>query len=480
VQKAISKYGLAAHLALLAVAPLFLFPFCGAVWTARVLLWLSFLAFVWTLVEPSRRQGEMLHDARFRVFLSVFRDPLFWFSLFLSLVAFVRWLNGGVAMAYDAENAVWSLRAPALAFLPGSVSGSGYLPFAATLAATVLMQGCRHALGRSARGAFLFIASFLAGVASVSAIVAAACGHAGVLAAAACTTSDATFVGNAFGLHLAGAMVALVVSFERKWKSAMPLLIVAIGGCGAGLYSFAPDYVIAVYALATVLALGLSLMYAGRKVGGLVVPKCLAILLISAAAGVLFAMWVVPASVREARFAFLSQEGASFLPDGFIAARDSLSAIAASVWKEHPWLGTGLGSFALDIRFNATPDDWALFPSSQAGALNGWWQMLAERGIAGVILFASPLLFLAWTYVLRAYEAVRKAVASRRPAELMALHAACWIGPLAIAATAACGFIDHSFWRPETMMAVAAMFALSGSALPAVAKKTDEESETEK
>jgi hypothetical protein len=31
VQKAISKYGLAAHLALLAVAPLFLFPFCGDV-----------------------------------------------------------------------------------------------------------------------------------------------------------------------------------------------------------------------------------------------------------------------------------------------------------------------------------------------------------------------------------------------------------------------------------------------------------------
>ena len=94
---------------------------------------------------------------------------------------------------------------------------------------------------------------------------------------------------------------------------------------------------------------GLSLMYASRKVGGLVVPKCLAILLISMAAGVLFTMWVVPASVREAHFAFLSQEGASFIPDGFLAARDSLSAIAASVWKDHSWLGTGLGSFGLDI-----------------------------------------------------------------------------------------------------------------------------------
>jgi hypothetical protein len=275
-------------------------------------------------------------------------------------------------------------------------------------------------------------------------------------------------------------MVALVVSFERKWKRAMPLLIVAIGGCGAGLYAFAPDYVIIVYALAAVLTLALSLMYASRKVGGLVVPKCLAILLISAAAGALFAMWVVPASVKAARFAFLSQEGASLITDGFLAVRDALSAIAASVWREHPWLGTGLGSFGLDIRFNASPEDWSLFPSSQVGALNGWWQMLAERGIAGVILFASPLLFLAWTYVLRTYGAVRKAVSSRRPAELMALHAVCWIGPLAIAATVACGFIDHSFWRPETMMAAVAMFALSGSALPAVAKKTDNVSDTEK
>ena len=441
---------------------------------------MSFIAFLWMLVEPSRRQGEMLHDARLRVFLSVFHDPLFWFSLFLALVAFVRWLNDGVAMVYDAENAVWSLRTPAIPFLPGSVSESGYLPFSATLAVTVMMQGCRHALGKSARGAFLFIASFLAGVASISAVISAACGHPGALSAAACATSDASFAGSAFGLHLAGAMVALVAAFERKWKSAMPLLIVAIGGCGTGLYAFAPDYVIAVYTLASVLVLGFSLMYASRKVGGLVVPKCLAILLVSAAAGALFSMWVLPASVRGARFAFLSQGGASLLPDGFIAARDSLSAIAASVWKEHSWLGTGLGSFGLDIRFNASPDDWALLPSSQVGALNGWWQMLAERGIAGVILFASPLLFLSWTYVLRAYEAVRKAVSSRRPAELMSLHAVCWIGPLAIAAATVCGFIDHSFWRPETMMAAAAMFALSGSAFPAVAKNTGGKSETEK
>lgn len=480
MQKAISKYGLAAHLALLAVAPLFLFPFCGEVWTARVLLWMSLPAFAWTLLEPSRRKGEMLHDARYRVFTSIVRDPLFWFSLFLVVVAMVRWLNGGVAMSYDAENAVWSLRSPALAFLPGSVDGTGYLPFASVVAVLVLIQGCRHSLGKSARVGFLFVAAFLAGVAAIVAGLCAACGHKGALAAAACSTADASFVGNAFGLHLAGSMIALVGAFERKWKSAMPLLIVAIGGCGVGLYMFAPDLVILVYLVSAVIVLAFSLMYAQKKIGVLAAPKCLAMLLVAVAAGVVFSLGVVPAAVKASKFAFLSQEDAKFLPEWLFGARDALSAIAASVWKDHSWLGTGLGSFALDIRFNASSADWALFAPKQAGALNGWWQMLAERGISGVILFASPLFFIAWTYVLRAVAFVGRVVSSGHLAELMATHPVCALGPVAVAATAACGFIDHSFCRPETMMAATAMFALSASAFPAVAKQSDAESETEK
>ena len=480
MQKAISKYGLAAHLALLAVAPLFLFPFCGEEWTARVLLWLALQSFLWILLEPSRRQGEMLHDARYRVFVSVFKDSLFWFSLVLIAIAFIRWHNGGVGMSYDAENSVWSLTQPSLPFLPGSLTGSGYLPFVTVVAVSVLMQGVRHALGKSARGCFLFIASTLAGFAAVIATVAAACGHSGAFAATECQMIDATFAGNGFGLHLAGAMVALVVAFDRKWKRAMPLMIIAVGGCGVGLYVFSPDFVIIAYAVAAVLALAFSLVYAQRKVGGLVAPKCLSILLIAAAAGVVLTMGVVPGSVKDARFAFLSQENGKLLPDAFMAARDSLSSIAFAVFKDHSWLGTGIGSFGLDIRFLAKDADWALFASAQQGALNGWWQMIAERGISGVIFFVSPLFFLLWTYVLRAVEAVRRLFVSRRLSDIMAFQPACALGPIVLAATAACGFIDHSFWRPETMMAAATMFAMSGSSFPVASRQRDAETKTEK
>lgn len=415
----------------------------------------------------------MLHNARWRVFLSVIRDPLFWFSLVLVVISAIRLVNDGVAMVYNAETMQWSLGQPHISILPGGLDDVGYLPFSAVIASSVIMQACRHALGKSARVCFLFAASFLAGISALVLAVALFCGHHGVVSAASAATEDATFIGNAFGLHLAGGLVALIGAFEQKWKRAMPLLIVSIGGCGVGLYSFAPDLVIMAYAVAAVIVLALSLLYAQNKIGGLVVPKSLAFLLISIAAGLLVVISLVPDSVKEVRFAWLFQDGIKLLSDEFIAARDALSSIAQSVWKNHPWIGTGLGSFYLDIRFKATPEMWSLFPATQVGCLNGWWQILAERGISGVIFFLSPLVFLLSTYAMRCFAAVKHSFEYRKSVVGFFYHPICWLGPIAVMVTAACGFFDHSFWRAETMMAVAAMFAMSAPAFPAVAKQSD-------
>ena len=481
MQKAISKYGLAAHLALLAVAPLFLFPFCDDAWTARVVIWLSLFAAVWTILEPSRRAEETLHDARFRVASSIARDPLFWLSLCLVLIAAVRWLNGGVKMSYDAEKSLWSLSDAAVPFLPGGTDDSGRLPFAAVVGVAVLLQAGRHALGKSARVCFLFVSAFLAAVAAVVAGIACVFGNPVALRYAACGTVDATYPGMAFGLCFMGSMVAVAGSFERKWNRAMPLLAVAVGGSAVGLYLFAPDIVILVHAACACAIMAYSLLYAHRRMGGLVVPKCLAFLLVAAIPPVLFVMGVIPADVKAQKLACVfGEEGARLVPDGFVALRSALSEIAEKVWKENPWLGTGLGTFGLDIRFNAKDADWALFASNQAGSLNGWMQMLAERGIAGVAFFITPLLFLLWTYAFRAFRAFADVFSgSRRGLGAFVFHPFCVLGPVAVAAVVACGFCDYSFWRPETMMLAAAMFAMSGSAFPAP-KKADGDSLTEK
>ena len=478
MQKAIAKYGLAAHLALLAVAPLFLFPFCGADWTVRVLLWLSLSASVWMLMAPSCRTDERPHDARARVVLSIGTDPLFWFSLLLVVFAAVYWANDGVAMCYDAEAGAWILSEPRLPFLPGSVAGSGAMRFAVAVAATVLMQAARHSLGKSARVCFLFVAAFLAGVAALAASVAVVCGHERTLGLVFCSTTDASYIGSAFGLHLMGSMVATAGAFERKWQRAMPLLAIGIAGCAVGLYLFAPDLTIAVYVVGTILVLAMSLVYAHVRIGSLAAPKMLAFLLVVSALPAFFIVTVVPNSIKAARFAALFADG-RFFADGFLEMRAALSAIAAKVWREHPWLGTGLGSFAFDIRFAATPDNWTLFSARQVGSLNGWWQMLAERGITGLLLFVAPVFFLAWTYVLRATAVVTAAVAHHRASSVAAIHPVCVLGPLAVAAAATCGFFDQSFWSPETVLATVTMFAMAGNAFPAARRKTDGESETE-
>ena len=52
----------------------------------------------------------------------------------------------GIDMLYDYEHREWVVADPAFLFLPGSVADCGLLPFAASLAAGVVVIGCRQAL----------------------------------------------------------------------------------------------------------------------------------------------------------------------------------------------------------------------------------------------------------------------------------------------------------------------------------------------
>ena len=97
MQKFIAKYGLAAHLAILAVAPLLRLPFCGERVVAAVLLWLSLLTGLWMLLGPSVRGGERLHDARHRVAFALLSDPLSWVLLGGIVFSGFRALNTGIA-----------------------------------------------------------------------------------------------------------------------------------------------------------------------------------------------------------------------------------------------------------------------------------------------------------------------------------------------------------------------------------------------
>lgn len=455
MQKLIAKYGLAAHLAILAVAPLFLFPFAGVKAVVVTLLWLSLVAACWTIFEPSVLRGEHLHEARCRILREIGRDPLFWLMAGVVLMTGLRALNTGVALAYDAEEAKWHMAQAVLSFLPGSVDRSGDLPFAAALSVTVLLSACRHAMGRSARMSFLLLASSLSGVASIVLHVAVNMGCPTAMSFVSRTTAAFSFVGFSFGVYFLAGLVGLFAVSENDWNKLLLLPVAAIGGNGAGVFSCAPVYQSASFSLAFAVLAAYVVFYSKWSLRASGKFK---LALIGLTAIVLGGLLVLSsrsqAVLAEYQVAFQRQTP---FPERFWEVRSMLSGISFRSWVSHLWIGAGVGAFPLCFRFGAHASDWTLLPSGAAAVSNGWWQVLAERGVIGLVLVVVPAGFLLFTYGRRLYGSFR---------DWEIPHPSCLLAPLLLTLSVALGFFDCSFMRIEALMAVGALLSVSAASFP--------------
>lgn len=418
------------------------------------MLWTSLMGAVWLVLEPSLRSGERLHDARVRAAKAIRGDPLFW--TMLALVAFcgMRALNTGIDLAYDPENSTWFMSKAAMPLMPGSAGEAGRLPFAAAVSAAVLVTGCRHSLGRSARLAFLLVASGLAGLAAVIAVVAV---HTGAAAGAVAESELArSFAGFAFGVHLLCGLAAVDAVFERHWNAASPLLLFAVGGNAAGVMLFSPPYMAAFFAAAALVEFLYVFIHAWVKLQQPVQFKILVVCGLTVGAGWLLVSSLLPAEDFASRIAAFKSVKTLF-PENFAEIRAMLSRVSFEGWISHLWAGTGVGSFPSVFRFHATPADWALLPRGSAAAASCWWQMLTERGLVGTVGVVLPFGFLSVTYARRLMLWPR---AGGMP------HPACLAGLLAAAAAVASGFFDGSLIRADALTALCSTVAISAASFP--------------
>lgn len=455
VQKLIAKYGLAAHLALLAVAPLFLFPFVELADISTTQLWLSLVSLVWMVMAPSVLRGERLQDARKRMIKGILKDPLAWMLLVAVVVSATRAANTGIALAYDAEGASWHVSSALFPILPGAVGAEGVFPFVAVLSASILVLGCRHALGRSARLSFLLLSSSLAGLAAVILHVAVSRAFAGAMPFVEFQSGTYSFVGFVFGIYFVVGVVALFVVVENAWKLFFLLPIMAIGGNGAACFSFAPSYLtLAVFAAALVVAVYM-LFCAGKVLQSSGKLLLSFIGMTAVVLGVFLVALVLPEKFLMARLTPYVEM--TVVPDSFWDVRRVVSAMAFKSWISHLWTGTGLGSFPLDFRFSATEADWTMLPRGAVSIPNGWWLLLAERGIVGIVFFLLPIGFLFVSYVRRMVDNFR---------DWTLPHPACLLTPVLLALLGAVGFVDCSMVRPEAMMICGAILSISALSFP--------------
>ena len=450
------------------VSPLFLFPYLSDDVMSVVLYWLTAFGCLWLVLSPSQLRGETLHQARGRALREIKRDPLFWLSCFLVVLNAVRYANCAIRLVYDAETTRWNLGG-SVTFLPGGIPGSGTMPFAMSLMAVVLLAASRHSLGKAARVAFLFAASAFSGLAAIIACTLVVLKNDYALTFAGCSYDTPSFIGVVFGLFAIGGTMSYIAALERKtWRKLLPLSVFIIGGNVTGAIYFAPALPLGIFAVAEVFALILSVVLAGRSVGASSLFRGLTIFALGLLIPVLFIAGLPTGDLLTSRMAVFM--GGSPFPDGYAATRDVLSRIAMKAWSGNEWLGTGLETFNLDIKFLASAADWKAISPMNAGAYSSWWHVLAERGIVGALMIVVPFGFLLWTY-------------GRRLVWALGRHSflpTCWLAPIALAATVATGFFDISFLRPDVLVVLGTYMAISASSMPQPRHSDGEDANGEK
>lgn len=455
MQDFLTKCGLAAHLALTAVAPLFLFPFCGGSDVAGVLFALSVFSAFWIILSPSRLKGEEPYEARSRVLSSIVRDPLFWVLVLILVYSVVTWLNTGIALAYNAEDAVWYRASAAVDALPASVKGEGAVFAASALAMLVVVTGTRQALGRAARATFLYYLTVFGGIAAIFDLICLFSGVEGAQKAVLCGWTASSYAGMGFGLVVLAGLVSLEIAFEEKERGRIFFNGFMVGANIAGLLFFLPlemSLIFLAVGVAFILFSCLRLVCVTEVNDAF---KYLSVLGLASLIPILAVMWLMPNDLLMARSALFTR--GTYFPANWLEIRGTLDRIAHTAWQEAPWLGTGIGSFSLDLRFGAEAADWAIIPAGQATTLNGWWQILAESGIVGLLftLIVPAFLLFTWFRRLFAFSKGRK----------IALGSAV-LGIAALALVWFETFGTVSLCRPEVVILVCALLAVAGKAFP--------------
>ena len=463
MQKFVSKYALAAHLSLLTAAPLLMLPFFEKGVVAQFFLWLSLVCVTWVLMCPSIRPDELAHDARLRVLKDVLRDPLFWASLVIMAFAAVRWLNGGIGMVYDAELGDWRISSPQLEFLPASAKGEGFLEFACATAFTVLVQACRHALGKGARAFYLSSLSVLSGVAAFALVTCWACGVQWAEALAECSRTEPSFVGTVFSVHYIASAFAVASALEFDWKRAALLVAVAMCGDLAAAFVFSPASTLAAFSIALFISLVLLFVYVVRRVSGSAALKFMLAAGVSIVLPTLFIIEFADPALVSAKISGFT--GGGFFPKDFLEQRSLLSSISFKIWQKSFWLGSGLGTFPLELRFAVAPSGWRVLATSQMSPMSGWWMLVVERGIVGSVVVAVAFGFLVWTWFARLTGAIISNFSQDGRSFRSMVHPLCALPVIVTAFVVACAFTDSSCWRVDMLLPVAAFLAVGANAI---------------
>ncbi len=463
--QSVSKYGLSTHLAIAAGLPVALSQFVSAHILGCVSLWISLLAAIWLVMEPSVFSGETVSVARRRVLSGILRDPFAWFLSFAVAFTMVRWLNSGLRLAFDAETAAWTVSEPFLPLLPASVGDAAFLPFATVVAMSVVALGVKHALGRNARVWFGVCSAAVAAAGGMAAAICAGLGTEPFAAAARASFGAESFPGALYALFLLVATVCGVEAEERGLTKARLVFAWAVAGNAVGAFVFLPSILSLPCLCVTAAVAAVALALANQRTSSAAMARAFAMFFFGAVMAVFAVMSMPNDGVRSAKGDGLSPEKA--FPAALADRNEALRRISKSMWLTSPWSGVGLGAFPLQAPFNAVKDDWLVLPPEPKDGSNLYFTLIAEQGIVGALMWGLWIGFLLWFWVSRLIGAIRRhGELDEARALVLDLPTVVWIGPVVLALAAADAWFSVGVPLAPLFVCVAVAMPLSAASFP--------------
>ena len=470
----ISRYGLATHLALAAALPAALAQFVSNGALAVSMLWVSLAAALWIILEPSVFSGETVSGARARVAAHIVRDPLAWFFGFAILFAFVRWLNSGVRLAFDAESATWAVTKAAASFLPASSGDAGLFPLALAVSMGVVTLGVKHALGRNARIWFGIAAGAISAIGGCAAAVSIGLKAETLLPAALAGFGAPCFYGSQFALFLPVAVACGIQAEACGMTKSRLVFAWAVAGNGVGAYLFLPGFLCVAYLSVAVLIAAVALVILKIRAGAAAAARAASML----AFGIILAIFsmILPpfADIQKSKVAGFEIEKA--FPPALADRNEALGRISKAIWLDHPWGGAGVGAFALQAPFFASKEDWAVLPPQPSVGANGYFTLMAERGISGALLWLIGAVLLLYFWVSRL---IGSFVWQKQQDEgrmwFLNLPAVVWAGPLVLLASLVDAFFSSGFPLTAVSACVTAAMPLAAASFPKVKRSAAHE-----
>jgi hypothetical protein len=470
----VSRFGLATHLALAAALPAALAQFVSVNWLSVSMLWVCLAAWIWMMFEPSVLSGETVSRARSRMVGRMVRDPFVWFMVLAVSFSLIRWLNSGVALFYDAEKTVWSVKESAMPIMPASSGDAGLLPLAVSVVLATVVAGVRHALGRNARIWFGVTAGAFSAIGGLAAVVCVAFGDEAFKTAALMSFGQPWFYGTAFALILPVSIACGIEAEEREITKARLLFAFAVAGNAVAAFVFLPILLAVGYLLVSVVVAAVSLALCKKRAGAAACARAASMLAFGIVGAVSAVMAPSYKSIVQEKVKGVNIENA-FTP-ALADRNEALQRVSLAMWKDFQWKGVGVGAFKLQAPFYVAKEDWQVLPPRPEQSSNGYFTLIAERGIVGSLFWLVGIGFLLFAWVARLVESFywHKTLEEGR-AWVFCIPSVVWAGLAVLVAGLADAWFSSGFPLTALPVSVVSAMTLAAASFPKMKRNSAKE-----